>query len=326
MNDARYYACDWSHKEEKLAVYDPVANKTSAKLPEPAPDLVLVTENMPPKLARPFLQAGATILRCPPTKTASLRKEVQAKDSTWEKTDPNDVKLIWMLYKYRPAAFRPMKLSPPLASYYAIFKDYQEVRIRTGNRLYADMSDALSEFFETVEKGEKQLLKVVANELKAQPIYTQWLQNIKGIGPAMAGGLISLIGDVERFDSVSKLWAYAGYSVDNGAVQKRKRGEVANWNNKIRTLCYNLVDMFIKHRTPVYRAIYDNEKARQVAKGITLGHAHNRAIRRTAKIFLQHYWLVARTLAGLPVSAPWIIEHGGHTDYIAPPGFEPKET
>ena len=47
-------------------------------------------------------------------------------------------------------------------------------------------------------------------------------------------------------------------------------------------------------------------------------HVHLRAIRRMAKIWLSHLWVVWREAEGLPVSQPWVIEHGGHSDYIAP--------
>jgi hypothetical protein len=40
------------------------------------------------------------------------------------------------------------------------------------------------------------------------------------------------------------------------------------------------------------------------------------AKRYTGKIFLEHLWLNWRQLEGLPITKPWIIEHGGHRDYI----------
>lgn len=321
MDDPVIFAVDWSHTEEKLAIYSE-SSKLSKKLPPPNLGMIIVTENMPAKMAKPYIDAGVAVLRCSPNATAKLREEVQKKDPSWEKTDENDVKLIFMLYKKQPNAFRAMKLDPPLTAFYSIFKDFQEVRIRTGNRLYADMSEQMEGFNKQIEKGEAELKKIVEKELQKYLVYTQWLSTIKGIGPAMAGGIIALVGDISRFDTISKLWAYAGYSVENGQVQKRKAGVASNWNGKIRTHCYNLVDQFIKQRTPVYREIYDQEKERQIAAGLKKGHAHNRAVRKTAKIFLQHYWLVSRQIAGLPVSQPWVIAHGGHVDYIAPPNWK----
>jgi len=50
----------------------------------------------------------------------------------------------------------------------------------------------------------------------------------------------------------------------------------------------------------------------------TKGHIHKMAKRYTGKIFLQHLWMMWRRLEGLPENMPWIIEHGGHVDFIPP--------
>jgi len=321
MDDVKNYAVDWSHKTDKLAVTD--GKKITKTLPDPSPEIVIWTENMPAKYAKKFLDVGAKVLRCKPNDTAKAREQVQKNHKPdFEKTDENDVRVIWALSKTRPELFRPFRLPSVLSCAYATFKDFQEVRIRTNNRLFIEEDNpVLGEFFKTFEKAEKQLLKAVETKLKEEPIYNEWLLKIKGIGPAIAGGLVALIGDIERFNTVSALWAYSGYGVYDGKVQKKTKGQPNNWAGKIRSLMYNVVDMFIKHRTPIYRDIYDKEKALQVSRGISLGHAHNRAIRKTAKIFLQHYWVVARTQAGLSVSQPWVLEHGGHCDYIEVPNW-----
>ena len=40
------------------------------------------------------------------------------------------------------------------------------------------------------------------------------------------------------------------------------------------------------------------------------------------KLFLSHLHEVWLRLLGRPVPKPWIIEHGGHGHYIAPPNLE----
>lgn len=46
------------------------------------------------------------------------------------------------------------------------------------------------------------------------------------------------------------------------------------------------------------------------------------AIRKTAKLWLQHLWVVWRTEESLPVTKPWVFTHAGHTDYIEPPNYD----
>ena len=95
---------------------------------------------------------------------------------------------------------------------------------------------------------------------------------------------------------------------------------------------FQIGDSFIKQRTPVYRDIYDTEKARQIEKHLNgecercnklgrkdkPGHPDAMARRKAVKIFLSHYWLEYRKLEGLPISKPWVIAHGGHVDLIKP--------
>ena len=57
---------------------------------------------------------------------------------------------------------------------------------------------------------------------------------------------------------------------------------------------------------------------------MSLKHADNRAKRKAVKIFLQHYWLVARKMKGLEVSKPYPFDKLGekHKHYISPPHLD----
>jgi hypothetical protein len=50
----------------------------------------------------------------------------------------------------------------------------------------------------------------------------------------------------------------------------------------------------------------------------TRDHIHRMAKRYAGKIFIQHLWITWRKQKGLEVNKPWILEHGGHVDYIEP--------
>ena len=103
------------------------------------------------------------------------------------------------------------------------------------------------------------------------------------------------------------------------------------YNSILKAELYVIVDSFIKQRTPVYRQFYDKCKLddrREHPEKIKVhgrwmyndGHIDARARRKTAKLFLQHFYVKWRELEGLSVSEPWILREGtGHTNYIAPP-------
>ena len=146
----------------------------------------------------------------------------------------------------------------------------------------------------------------------------EWTTSIKGLG---AGGeaakLLAQIDDIARFDTVSKLWRFAGYAVMEGKAEKNKPGEKSHFNRKLKAICFVIADQFIKQQTPGYVDIYYAEKARQRAlypepikngAGKTIytdAHIHNRAWRKMIKEFLRDLWLAWRKLEGLPITEPW---------------------
>ena len=202
------------------------------------------------------------------------------------------------------------------------------------------------------------------------------IMKIKGIGPCMATQLIGIIGDISKFDNISKLWAYAGFHViercrkcdkriftnkvaeaewldkmvlrlkriaekrkektrlneDDArdrlrkqlcdceapeiyrCAPKRKRGELCEWNPKLRMICWKIAGQFLRarafyyHRYLHYKHIYEEREAFKTqakkAKGVK-GHIHNMALRRIAKEFLADVWVRWRELMMLPVTKPY---------------------
>src|SRR5207247_9955187 len=136
-----------------------------------------------------------------------------------------------------------------------------------------------------------------------------WLSEQNDCGPTMAGVIISELETSARFDTVSKLWAYCGLSVDTttGKARKRKRGEKANWNNFAKTkLIGVLAPCFIKCGSP-WRKLYDDYKHRKLTAGwgVSDGHRHNAAMRYMVKMFLLQLWTTWRKLDGLVVTVPY---------------------
>jgi hypothetical protein len=159
----------------------------------------------------------------------------------------------------------------------------------------------------------------------------------------------------DHCSTISKLWRFAGWGCIDGDIDRPERGTRLPYNKTLKAVTWNIVDQFIKQQTPVYAEIYYAEKERQrrihptaicklcgsecIQKGdkwrcssckgnagngdllYTPLHIHNRAVRKTAKIFLSHVWLVWREAEGLPVSQPWIAEEAHHQHIIPPPNW-----
>lgn len=281
------YSVDWSHDAGNLAVYD--GKKSSKKLPEPSDGITIVTENMPLRQAKPYLDAGAQVWCCNTTESARCRRLAGL-----EKTHEKDAKILYLLYQRYPEKFRRMSYDPIFSEFrslYMLFKDIQNVRVAVGNRLYANENSLVREFLTRLESQETDIVKQLRRQLKTMPVFTEFLDPIKGVGPAVSSGLLSLVGDFDRFPRVSSMWKYFGLDVRDGKAPRRKKGEVANWSQAGRSLLLGvLADSFVKHRTPIYRDIYDREKAKQLPLVERPIIAERRARRKAVKEFIKDFF------------------------------------
>ena len=199
----------------------------------------------------------------------------------------------------------------------------------------------LIEAYEHLMKSEESHIKLIESELANYPIYTQWLANVRGCGPLMAGVILSEI-DITKCNSISALWAYCGLDVvvttneetgeiiEEGRCRKKhhlvpkqytnRDGEIVDtvgitFNPFLKTKLVGVLGtVFIKLGGP-YRQIYDGYKHRlenhPKHSQKTKGHRHNMAIRYMVKEFLADLWTEWRTLEGLPVRSRYAEEKLG---------------
>ena len=82
-----------------------------------------------------------------------------------------------------------------------------------GDELISNYTElVLVDEYMTLLKNEEQHFRRLGQVLKGIPIYDQFLSTVRGIGPAMAGIIISEI-DITRSEYPSSLWKYAGLDV-----------------------------------------------------------------------------------------------------------------
>lgn len=202
-------------------------------------------------------------------------------------------------------------------------------KLLTDGKMLTEEYDYIMECWE-IMKDSKRLEKKFQNAMKTfiskEAVYNEFLFKIRGIAEILSANLIKEFGDCSKYDTVSKLWAHSGNSVIDGVAPKRKKGENLSFNPRLRTLTWKLSDSLMKQNKGVYKDIYNKEKERQL--GITYdvgvleekygepykkedtvisqGHAHNRALRKMRKIFLDHYWCASRELNGLPMEKNYV--------------------
>lgn len=109
------------------------------------------------------------------------------------------------------------------------------------------------------------------------------LQTIPGVGPSIAGTLISEIGDIVRFDDFDELLAYAGvHPAERSSGRKGANPETA-WhmskagNSHLRTAAYRMALVGTRHN-PVIAAHYARKRAAGKSKMNALGHCMRKAL------------------------------------------------
>lgn len=229
----------------------------------------------------------------------------------------------------------------------------QEHRIKSQNRCWAlkkviKMSKSDIEYYEQniyqkIEHLEKWLEKEILKKLQDHSIYTEWLKNIKGIGPRLAGSIIAIINDIKRFKTISCLWSYAGLGIDDkGQAIKKQKGQNAKWNHRLKTTLWKIGESFVKTKGG-YRALYEqsrkyydakfpkkvllvdkdgkpilNKEGKKIYK-YNKGHKYAMAKRWTVKIFLAHLFEKWYEIEGLAASKPYIMmKETQHNNYIKP--------
>lgn len=149
-----------------------------------------------------------------------------------------------------------------------VYVQTQKLRIANANRAQASDegrdSNAPEPFvvglvakFEDLEKDIFRRMKLVVKDHPAWP----WLDGVRGMGPTLSTKILGLVGDIENFDTVSKLWSFSGYGLYEGEIQRPIKGQTLTFNRRLKTAVYLAGESFIKSRSP-YRTIYDASKER----------------------------------------------------------------
>lgn len=162
-----------------------------------------------------------------------------------------------------------------------VYGQVQKLRIANGNRVFASSEGLdtnrpepfVSGLVGRLEAIEKDIFGQMRDVVCDHPAWP-WLNEVKGIGPTIATKILGLIGDIERFDNVAKLWSFAGYGLkpnpETGVPERQRpqKGEKLTYNRRLKTAVYLAGDSFIKSRSP-YRWLYDSAKHRyRIAKQI----------------------------------------------------------
>ena len=158
---------------------------------------------------------------------------------------------------------------------------------RNSYRLKPRMDQAISQTlamtFDNIRFFERQLKrakKVITRELKAIP---QTLDTVNGIGPILTAGIISEIGDIDRFDNQASLASYAGLTWtkhQSGSFEAEETSLTKKGNKYLRYYLVEAANSLRVHNEEYKQYYY--RKFNESSK-----HKHKRALVLTARKFVR---------------------------------------
>lgn len=191
---------------------------------------------------------------------------------------------------------------------------------------------ANSPIMEALIKEENQANRLLDRAVKDSPIW-QVFEPVEGVGPAIAGALIAAIGDIRRFATYQKLFAFSGLhplSRDgkkfapgdtrmggDSIFPRRRRGQLSNWNQFAKQAFFLLGDQFnrrpqsywgtkLRQNKIILRQQYPEVVVtEQGKKRYTDGHIHKLATWKTIRQFARWLYRAWTNLEnGKPVKFP----------------------
>lgn len=174
-----------------------------------------------------------------------------------------------------------------------ILYDVQKTRKAAASRLRLMPKEFDMALPEELLKIERQVVKEIAKLLVDEPIYAEFLDKVRGVGPKLAGAIIGWImikfevkplkecSEIQKqhsqktkdekflvptlrgigaFPKISNLWSYCGLAPDEeGRLPVRRRGTVVDWSPRMRTLMWKFGQQQVKQGA-YYRKCYDEFK------------------------------------------------------------------
>lgn len=113
---------------------------------------------------------------------------------------------------------------------------------------------------------EKQLARPIEQYVKAHPM-GDWLLNVFGIGPLIAGGMLAHF-DITKARTAGAFWRYAGM---DPTADKRTKGEKLQYNPEAKTLMRKAAESFVMHSNKekcFYGEIYRTRKEQEWARNM----------------------------------------------------------
>jgi hypothetical protein len=262
------------------------------------------------------------------------------------------------LKKGQPVEVKPLEVTPAVSDIRRIrmevvaYYQIQDLRKQANQHIDAYVrAGVLSEKDAEIQREfinvrlhslEREMFARIQSRVVEHPLWDFWLSKIRGIGPTLAGALLSRLSLKDKTGkdiSHESCWfRYVGLDVnDDGLAFKKEKGVKFHHVPFLKKTLYLAGTSFVRVQWGVYndiyydyRAKYEKQPCPKEARGMhheiegkngektiipcaETRHRHMMALRATEKIFLSHMLRVWRKLEGKPDVLPYVF-----TDHVNP--------
>lgn len=218
-------------------------------------------------------------------------------------------------------------------------KSLEKFRVAMGNRVSAlargvdTLTPRERESYEALMglavQMEAKLDGLIATEVCKYSVYREWLQHVKGIGPGLAGQVLSLLLPPLPNKGPSSWYKAAGlvpeHREKDGLMHLPRAtagGGKLEYHPWLRRCLWNVATSFVRNGG-YYRKVYEEKKARlQVQHEGDSQWAPWRidSVARwiTVKLFLSHLWEAWCEAEDTHNRQAWIVQYGGDSHHYIP--------
>ncbi len=190
------------------------------------------------------------------------------------------------------------------------------------------------EVHQALKSAESSAKKSLEDAVQKSRVW-ELFEPISGVGPSIAGGLISSIGDIRKFPSEAAFWAYCGlhslktdgtkFKVGEkpiaGIMARRRTGQLSNWNPTVRQSLYIFADQCnrrpdsywgkkLRANKIAYRLKHPEAITNELGKlRFNDGHIHKMSLWKTLRQFtrwLYREWSRLENDTAYVVKQPWM--------------------
>ena len=121
-----------------------------------------------------------------------------------------------------------------------------KAHVRAGRLTEEEAKLLINNLDSRLKDDEVSIAKDMAKALKTIPLWGEWFQRVKGIGPIIAGGTIGETKTITRFAHISNYWSWAGVGVHDGVADHRIEHTKITWSPHMKVLCWKMGESFAK--------------------------------------------------------------------------------